>query len=219
MHHRLIGRDTGWRRNDSRLLPDASFRCVVHNLPLNLTRLPNVKHCGWRCQQDALAFSSCPIVLQYNPLPSATNGSLAARLRSRLRGERVAFLGDSMSRQLWHVGVGRLRAEESLLDPKFWNVMRYRLAQQTDCLEIFFDPRKYHDPCALDPTEVVTSLVWFPAPRWHDVVTAYRMTVMKLIRAVEALDGNFTAFILSAPVVWEFGEVKHRSNPTSPYQF
>ena len=194
---------------DVRLLPNASYRCIQQHTPLNVSFAKPAVRCAheWRCQQDAKALSACPHVLQYTPLALAPEHTLAGRLRNRLRGQHIALLGDSNNRQLWHVGVARLRGEESMIDPKAWNVMRYRQTDKDDCLELFLSvtSKDYHDPCLLD-LEVRISLVWFPIQK---IAASHSRTAMELVRAVEERQGfNFTVFVLSVPTMHELGEVR-----------
>ncbi len=204
---------------DPRLSSSSDFRCVFRRnditihvpQPAYCARQPNITSC--RAEEDVIR--ACPLVAQYHSLH--TRGSLTVRLRSVLASQHVAILGDSMSRQVWHVGVSRLRGESVMLDPKLWNMMRYRFRTAhdgvlSDCLEPLYDPTnlRYQDPCwgahqwqsAAGPParpRAELSLVWVPMPLWSSVSTA-----ISLVRAAQNRSAApFSAFLVMLPSLWQ----------------
>ena len=110
---------------DPRLSASSNFSCVfdqVHNITVHIPKgshelcLANAtirEPCSQTITSDIIRV--CPLVQQYRSLPAQlSENRLSSRLRRALAGKHVAVLGDSMSRQVWHVGVGRLRDEQVL---------------------------------------------------------------------------------------------------------
>lgn len=215
---------------DPRLSASSNFSCVfdqVHNITVHIPKgshelcLANAtirEPCSQTITSDIIRV--CPLVQQYRSLPAQlSENRLSSRLRRALAGKHVAVLGDSMSRQVWHVGVGRLRDEQVLLDPKMWSVMRYRLRTThgpllADCLEVLLDPLDphYRDPCAGFNSNVssanITTLAWVPMPLWSSAKLAIRS-----ITSMEAASGQrFSTFLIMVPSLWQLD----RPEPTLP---
>ena len=102
---------------DPRLSASSNFSCVfdqVHNITVHIPKgshelcLANAtirEPCSQTITSDIIRV--CPLVQQYRSLPAQlSENRLSSRLRRALAGKHVAVLGDSMSRQVWHVGVG-----------------------------------------------------------------------------------------------------------------